>query len=89
MVDRRWAITMLVRFFMIARMVFWMALSVRVSTLEVALSRIRMFGSATNARAMASSWCCPWLMLAPEAVSIMSLPCGSYRILSSSGSSIT
>ena len=35
-----------------------------------------MRGSATNARAMVSSWRCPWLMFAPEAVSTVSTPCG-------------
>ena len=42
---------------------FWMRSSVRVSTLEVASSRISMRRSARMARAIVSSWRWPWLML--------------------------
>ena len=45
MVDSRWAMTKLVRPFMRDAMAFWISTSVRVSTLLVASSRIRMAGS--------------------------------------------
>ena len=45
--------------------------SVLVSMEEVASSRIRAGGSATAARAMASSCRCPWLRLDPSPVSIV------------------
>ena len=41
----------------------WMRASVRVSTLLVASSRIKIAGSARIARAIASSWRWPWLRL--------------------------
>jgi hypothetical protein len=49
---------------------FWMRASVRVSTLLVASSRIRMAGSARMARAMAKSWRWPWLRLPARSESI-------------------
>jgi len=47
----------------------WIRASVRVSTLEVASSRIRMAGSARIARAIASNWRWPWLRLPARSVS--------------------
>ena len=41
-------------------MAFWISSSVRVSTEEVASSRIRIGASCTIARAMVSSCFCPW-----------------------------
>ena len=66
MVERRWAMTKLVRFSMMASMARTMACSVRVSTLEVASSRMRMAGSQSMARAMVRSWRWPWLMFSPS-----------------------
>ena len=51
--------TKLVRFSISLSMPFWINTSVRVSTLLVASSRIRIFGSARKARAMVSSCFCP------------------------------
>ena len=48
-----------------ASMPCWTIASVRVSIELVASSRIITGGSATAARAMASSWRWPWLRLAP------------------------
>ena len=48
-VDRRWAITKLVRCDRRAAIAFWISTSVRVSTELVASSRIRIVGSARNA----------------------------------------
>ena len=56
MVDSRWAMTNTVRPSISWSMPFWMRLSVRVSTLLVASSRIITGGSATAQRAMDSSW---------------------------------
>ena len=56
MVDSRCAITNDVRPSIRLSMAFWMRSSVRVSTLEVASSRISMRLSAKMARAMVSSW---------------------------------
>ena len=53
--------TKLVRPAMRASMAWTMACSVRVSTLEVASSRMRMAGSHSIARAMVSSWRWPAL----------------------------
>ena len=54
-VESRCAITKLVRFFMSSAIAFWISTSVRVSTELVASSRIRICGSARNARAIVSS----------------------------------
>ena len=54
-VDRRWAITNVVRPFIRASIPACTSFSVRVSIDDVASSRIRAGGSATAARAMASS----------------------------------
>ncbi len=62
-VDRRWAMTKLVRPRIRRSMAVWMRCSVRVSTLLVASSRIRMRLSARMARAMVSSCFWPWLTL--------------------------
>jgi len=59
MVLRRWAMTKLVRPDRSCSRAFWMKRSVRVSTLEVASSRMRMRGSARAARAIAINWRCP------------------------------
>jgi len=55
----------------------WMRFSVRVSTLLVASSRIKMPGFAKMARAMASSWRCPWLRLDARSDSGSLYPCGN------------
>ena len=60
MVDRRCAITKLVRPTVSASIAFWISSSVRVSTEEVASSRIRIGASCTIARAMVSSCFWPW-----------------------------
>jgi hypothetical protein len=64
MVERRWAMTKLVRFSMRRFMAFWIRCSVRVSTLEVASSRIMIAGSERMARAMVRScfWPCEMLL---------------------------
>ena len=59
MVDSRWAMTKEVRPFIRLFMASWMRCSVRVSTLEVASSRIKTLLSARMARAMVSSCFCP------------------------------
>ena len=56
MVERRWAITKLVRPFMRVSMAFWTFCSVRVSTELVASSRMSSGASFTIARAMVMSW---------------------------------
>ncbi|MNV94042.1 hypothetical protein D3C71_1887970 [compost metagenome] len=78
--DSRWAITKLVLPFIKVRMADWMCISVRVSMLLVASSRIRMAGSARMARAMVRSWRCPWLRLLPSAASTVLYPLGSLRM---------
>ncbi len=50
----------------------WMEISVRVSTLEVASSKIRILGSDTIVRAMVRSCFCPWLMLLASSFSTVS-----------------
>ena len=70
-VDRRWAMTNTVRPSMRASMPCWIRASVRVSMEEVASSRIITGGSATAARAMASSWRWPWDRLAPSPVTMV------------------
>jgi hypothetical protein len=60
-VDSRWAITKLVRCDRSAAMACWISTSVRVSTDDVASSRMRIVGSARNARAMVSSCFSPAL----------------------------
>jgi len=77
MVLRRWAITKLVRPAIRRRRAFWMRASVRVSTLLVASSRIRMAGSTRMARAMASNWRWPWLRLLARSESMVSYPWGN------------
>ena len=57
-VDSRCAMTKLVRPWRRRAIASWMSTSVRVSTLLVASSRMRMLGSARNARAIVSS--CFW-----------------------------
>ena len=71
-VERRWAMTKVVRPYIRPSMPCWTSISVRVSMEEVASSRISTGGSATAARAMASSWRWPWLRLAPSPVSMVS-----------------
>src|SRR5438046_536386 len=53
MVERRWAITKLVRPAISASIAFWISTSVRVSTLLVDSSRMRIARSASTARAAA------------------------------------
>ena len=77
MVERRCAITKLVRFSMMASIARTMACSVRVSTDEVASSRIRIAGSQSMARAMVSSCRWPWLTFSASDVSTVSYPSGS------------
>ena len=72
MVESRWAITKLVRCERSAAMACWISTSVRVSTELVASSRMRMAGSARNARAMVSSCFSPALRLVPSSSSTVS-----------------
>ena len=65
-VERRCAMTKLVRPARSEVIARWMSTSVRVSTEDVASSRIRIAGSARNARAMVISWRCPALTLPPS-----------------------
>ena len=67
-VDRRWAMMKQVRPRMRRSIAFWMSSSVRVSTLDVASSRISSSRCASRARAMVSS--CFW----PEEMDEVSLP---------------
>ena len=67
-VDSRWAITKLVRLTRSAFIASWICTSVRVSTELVASSRMRMAGSARNARAIVSSCFWPALMLSPSSL---------------------
>ena len=66
MVDSRWAMTKLVRSGRSAAIACCTSTSVRVSTELVASSRIRIDGSARNARAMVISCFSPALTLAPS-----------------------
>ena len=50
----------------------WISTSVRVSTELVASSRMRMVGSARNARAIVSSCFSPWLTVRPSSSMIVS-----------------
>lgn len=70
-VESRCAMTNTVRPSIRPSTFFWISASVRVSMLDVASSRISTGGSATAARAMASSWRCPWLRFAPSLVTIV------------------
>ena len=56
MVDRRWAMTMAVRFCMRCSMASWTRRSDSVSRAEVASSRIRIGGFLRIARAMEMRW---------------------------------
>ena len=67
-VDRRWAMMKHVLPRIRRSMAFWMRSSVRVSTLDVASSRISSSRCARSARAMVSS--CFW----PEEMDEVSLP---------------
>ena len=62
---RRWAMTMLVLPSSSLARAFWMIASVRVSTLLVASSRMRMRGSVRTALAKESSWRWPRLNAPP------------------------
>ena len=75
-VDRRCAITKLVRPFVSSSMARWIKTSVRVSTEEVASSRISMGAFWSIARAMVRSCFCPAEMPALSE-STVSNPCGS------------
>ena len=71
-VESRCAITKVVRPRMSWSMPRPMSISVRVSMLEVASSRMSTGGSATAARAMARSCRCPCERFAPSEVTIVS-----------------
>ena len=75
-----WAITNAVRPAIRFSSACWISISVRVSTLLVASSRIRMRGSARMARAIASNWRCPWLKLCPCSDTCVWYPCGRRRM---------
>ena len=77
MVDRRWAITKLVRWSASRFMASWICTSVRVSTELVASSRMRIDGSGRKARAMVSSCFWPALMLSASSLIRVSYPSGS------------
>lgn len=62
MVESLWATTKLVRPFMRVSKACWMRISVRVSMLEVASSRMSIGGWHSMTRAMHSSCFWPWLM---------------------------
>ncbi|MNP76289.1 hypothetical protein D3C76_1734980 [compost metagenome] len=64
--DSRWAMTKLVRPEIIRRKAFWIRISVSVSILLVASSRISIGGSASMTRAIVSSCFWPWDRLSPE-----------------------
>ena len=70
-VDSRWAMTKVVRPVIRASMPRWTMASVWVSIELVASSMIMTGGSATAARAMASSWRWPCERLAPLPVSMV------------------
>ena len=82
-VESRWAMTNTVRPYIRESMPCWTMDSVRVSMEDVASSRIITGGSATAARAMASSCRWPWDRLAPLPVSMVSYPWGRRRMKSS------
>ena len=65
MVDSRWAMTKQVLSFISSRMAAWICSSVRVSTLEVASSKMSILASNSMARAMVRSCFCPWEMFMP------------------------
>ena len=71
-VERRWAITKLVRSVRRAAMARWISTSVRVSTELVASSRMRIVRSARNARAIVSSCFSPALSVVPSSSTIVS-----------------
>ena len=71
-VERRWAITKLVRPAMSVSIAWTMACSVRVSTELVASSRMRIAGSASIARAMVRSCRWPALTLSASLASTVS-----------------
>jgi hypothetical protein len=66
-----------VRFARSAFIASWMSTSVRVSTELVASSRIRIAGSARNARAIVISCFSPALTLSPSSSITVSYPSGS------------
>ena len=68
-VDRRWAMTKQVLPFISSRIAAWISCSVRVSTFEVASSRISMFASSSIALAIVISCFCPFEMPEPLSVS--------------------
>lgn len=79
-VDNRWAITKLVRFSVTVSIAFWIWASVRVSTLEVASSRITTGGFAKMIRAMVNNCCCPCDNAPFSLEIIVSYPWGRVRI---------
>ena len=76
-VERRWATTIVVRPAMTSRSVAWICSSVRVSTDEVASSRISTVGSVTSARAIATRWRCPPESVRPRSPTTVSYPSGN------------
>ncbi len=77
MVESRWATMKLVFPRIISSKAFWMRISVRVSMLEVASSKISIGGEVSITRAMQSSCFCPWEMLPPSSEMTVSYPWGS------------
>ena len=75
-VDSRCAITNVVRPSITSARADLMRLSVVASTLEVASSRIRMRGSASSARAIATRWRWPPLRVRPRSPTSVSRPSG-------------
>ena len=76
-VESRWAITSVVRSAISRSMPSSMCFSVRVSTEEVASSRIRMGALEMAARAMLRSCLWPWLRFAPSPSIMVSYPFSS------------
>ena len=74
MVERRWAITKVVRPFMSQERPSWMSASDSESRLDVASSRIRIRGSARIARAMATRCRCPPDRRTPRSPTTVSYP---------------
>ena len=72
MVDSRWATTKQVLWAISSRMACCTTISVRVSTLEVASSRMSMGVSMSMARAMVSSCFCPLETLAASSARMVS-----------------
>src|SRR5216683_238629 len=83
MVERRCAITNVVRPRRRVRKPSWMAASLSESRLEVASSRIRIRGSARIARAIETRWRSPPESFTPRSPTSVSYPCSNRRTKSS------